>query len=113
MKNLNRPRISFLNKKTKRKQSLISNTSNDSSAIIDLNKYNSNLNKLKVNVNTIPLLAGEIINIYDNPTSKEKIILLKNNLDFCFIGKGTCRILFGKVKIFGYHISSENDANDY
>jgi len=51
--------------------------------------------------------------IFENSQNKEKIILFKNNLNFTLVGKGIYRIVYGRLDVFGYCISSDDDLNDY
>jgi hypothetical protein len=101
-----KPRISFLSKKTNRKDSIESKSS-ESSNVIDLHKYK--MTNLKSN----QTLNQEIINIYVNNVSNERLCLFKNNLEFSVIGKGTFQVLFGKIKFYGYDIDIEYDKEEY
>jgi polynucleotide 5'-kinase involved in rRNA processing len=129
-----------ISNKPKRKRSLLSDISNlsnfdkssvsvssDDSSLIDLDQYytnrfsnnnnknkNSHLNKLSNKSFTPgPILLNEIINIYDNPSTKEKIYLLKNDVDFCMTGSGVFRLIYGNIKVFGYDISYDNNSEDF
>lgn len=138
IKNIENAKTKISNK-PKRKKSLLSDISNlsnfdkssgsisrDDSSLIDLDQYytnrysknekNKNSEKNKVEskyYNQGAILLNEIINIYDNPVTKQKVYLLKNNVDFCMTGSGVFRVIFGNINVLGYNISNEDFSEDY
>ena len=88
-------RISFLGKKKRR---------------VEIKENDTvELEKDKKSFQSLPDFAE----IFQNSQNKEKIILVKNNLNFTLVGKGIYRIVYGRLDIFGYSISSDDDLNDY
>jgi polynucleotide 5'-kinase involved in rRNA processing len=88
-------RISFLGRKKRR-----------------VERKGDNTDELVMDKKSVQLVA-DFVEIFDNSQNKEKIILFKNNLDFTLVGKGIHRMVYGRVDIFGYSISSDDDCNDY
>jgi len=56
---------------------------------------------------------GELVEIYSNQKLKEKLFLLKDNLNFTFFGSGSLNVIFGNVEIMGYEILSEKNKDDF
>jgi len=109
-------RISFLNKKIKRSKFHKINTKINSSENDDESDSSSEVFTENFKNRTTHFKSDSEIhiqNIHDNSQTNEKIFLLKNSTNFCLIGKGKLRLVHGKINLFGYEISSENDLDDY
>lgn len=57
--------------------------------------------------------GAEIIEIYSNTKTREKLLILLDNQTFSLIGKGKIRVIFGKTDIMGYEIDSEKNKNEF